>query len=125
MLKEPVVADFSARLTRMRLAVLSSATIAHVVPGLRVAALRRGFFLDVFAGGVSFTREDSQRAASYAASAQREVPTKRNGVISGLFRNLGFEPTGDARHEGPSVWQMPVEGYVPRKTFIHRRGEPS
>ena len=55
----------------------------------------------------------------------RYVPTERNAVISGLFRNLGFERTGDGRDEGPSVWQMPVEAYMPRKTFIHRRGEPS
>lgn len=65
------------------------------------------------------------RTRGVKALRARYVPTERNGVMSGLFRNLGFEPVVDGEGEGPPVWRMPVGAYVPRKTFIHRRGEPS
>jgi predicted enzyme involved in methoxymalonyl-ACP biosynthesis len=44
--------------TRLRVALLSSTTINHLAPGLRVAALRRGFFFDVFAGGFGQYRQE-------------------------------------------------------------------
>ncbi|MEO8523948.1 MAG: HAD-IIIC family phosphatase [Caldimonas sp.] len=55
----------------------------------------------------------------------RYVPTGRNGVVSDLFRGLGFEPAGEGEAGGPSVWRLPVAAYAPRKTFIHREGEAS
>src|SRR5215471_14712245 len=51
----PEVAE--QRLTPLRVAILSSATIDHMVPGLRVAALRRGFFLRAFAGAFGQYRQ--------------------------------------------------------------------
>jgi FkbH-like protein len=45
------------RLSRVRVAVLSSATIDHLLPGLRVAALRRGFFVRAFAGAFGQYRQ--------------------------------------------------------------------
>jgi len=65
------------------------------------------------------------RTRGVEALRARYLPTERNGVISGLFRNLGFEPAGDGEAEGPSVWRLPVAAYAPRRTFIHRGGEPS
>jgi FkbH-like protein len=35
----------------LRLAILASCTVVHLLPGLRVAAMRRGFFLDVYVSG--------------------------------------------------------------------------
>ncbi len=55
----------------------------------------------------------------------RYVPTERNGVMRGLFGSLGFEPVGGGEGQEPSVWRLPVGAYVTRKTFIHRKGEPS
>jgi FkbH-like protein len=52
----PEVAE--QRLTRVRVAIVSSVTIDHLVPGLRVAALRRGFFLRVFAGAFGQYRHE-------------------------------------------------------------------
>jgi FkbH-like protein len=43
---------------RVRLALLSSATIDHLVPAIRVAGLRRGVFFDVFAGGFGQYRRE-------------------------------------------------------------------
>src|SRR3981189_171940 len=42
----------------VRLALLSSATIDHLVPAIRVAGLRRGLFFDVFAGGFGQYRRE-------------------------------------------------------------------
>ena len=66
-------AAIDVRLTRMRLALLSSVTIAQLVPGLRVAALRRGFFLDVFAGGFGQYRHELFDPASHLQSFAPDV----------------------------------------------------
>ncbi len=34
----------------VRLALIGSSTLTHLVPGIRIAALRRGFFVDIFEG---------------------------------------------------------------------------
>jgi FkbH-like protein len=47
-----------AVLERLRLAVLSSTTVDHLVPGIRVAGVRRGFYFDVFAGGFGQYRHE-------------------------------------------------------------------
>ena len=65
------------------------------------------------------------RSRGVKALRARYVPTERNGVVSGLFRNLGFEPADDGEAEGPSVWCLPVAAYAPRRTFIQRGGESS
>jgi FkbH-like protein len=51
-------AAIEARLTRLRVALLSSATINHLIPGLRVAGMRRGFCFDVFAGAFGQYRQE-------------------------------------------------------------------
>ena len=63
------------------------------------------------------------RKRDVQALRARYVPTERNGVISGLFRSLGFEPAGAA--EAPALWRLPVASYAPRKTFIRREGGSS
>src|SRR5262252_2840104 len=45
------------RLTPIRAAILSSGTVDHLVPALRVAALRRGFFVRTFAGAFGQYRQ--------------------------------------------------------------------
>jgi FkbH-like protein len=61
------------RLTRLRVAILSSDTINHLLPGLRVAALRRGFFFDVFAGAFAQYRQEVLEPASRLKSFAPEV----------------------------------------------------
>lgn len=65
------------------------------------------------------------RARGVTALRARYVPSARNGVVSGLYRKLGFEPAGDGEGAGTSVWRLPVAAYAPRKTFIRREGKPS
>jgi HAD superfamily phosphatase (TIGR01681 family) len=51
-------AAIDARLARLRIALLSSATINHLIPGLRLAGLRRGFYFDVLAGAFGQYRQE-------------------------------------------------------------------
>jgi hypothetical protein len=43
---------------RLRLAILSSSTADHLVPGLRVAALRRGILLEVYIGAYGLFQQE-------------------------------------------------------------------
>jgi FkbH-like protein len=53
-----VAAAIERRGARVRLALLSSATIDQLVPAIRVAGLRRGLFFEVFAGGFGQYRHE-------------------------------------------------------------------
>ena len=61
------------QLLRVRVAVLSTGTTNHLLPGLRVAALRRGFFFDVFAGAFAQYRQELLDPASPLGSFAPEV----------------------------------------------------
>jgi len=67
----PAASD--ARLTRLRMAVLSSVTINHLIPGLRVAGMRRGFCFDVFAGAFGQYRQELLDPASGLRAFAPEV----------------------------------------------------
>src|SRR5262245_15485771 len=54
------VPDFSF----LRLAILASSTVDHLVPGIRVAGLRRRLWIDVHVGGYGQYRQDLLEAAS-------------------------------------------------------------
>src|SRR5262245_49085809 len=53
-----VAAAIERRGPPLRLALLSSATIDHLVPAIRVAGLRRGLLFEVFAGGFGQYRRE-------------------------------------------------------------------
>src|ERR1051325_8709476 len=57
-LGEAAPSAIDASLKRLRVAVLSSATIDHLLPGIRVAGVRRGFYFEVFAGGFGQYRHE-------------------------------------------------------------------
>jgi FkbH-like protein len=63
------------------------------------------------------------RARGLNALRARYLATERNGVIRGLFRDLGFEPAGEGDAQEASAWRLPIAGYSPRRTFIFREGE--
>ncbi len=49
------------------------------------------------------------------------VPTKKNGVISSLFQDLGFSPLHHpATADGATRWSLDIAEYVARHTFITR-----
>jgi FkbH-like protein len=51
-------------LERLRLAVLSSSTAQHLIPGLRVAGLRRGLILDIHVGPFGLYQQELRDPAS-------------------------------------------------------------
>ena len=61
------------RLTRLRVAILSSATIDHLLPGLRVAAMRSGFCFEVFAGAFGQYRQELLDPATRLQAFDPEV----------------------------------------------------
>ena len=54
----PAVAEEKADFERVRLAVLSSCTIDHLIPGIRVAGLRRRLLIDVYKGAYGQYRQE-------------------------------------------------------------------
>ena len=52
------------------------------------------------------------------------IPTKKNGVISGLYESLGFSRLPrHAAADGVSSWTLNLAEYHTRPTFITRRGQ--
>src|SRR5262245_1672679 len=53
------------------------------------------------------------------------VPTKRNGVVSELYRGLGFVElaTSCEKREQRSRWSLKVDAYEPVRTFIERQAQ--
>jgi FkbH-like protein len=49
------------------------------------------------------------------------IPSERNGVVSGLFKGLGFAEMSGSHPGGASRWILNVAEYVPPPTFIARR----
>src|SRR5215467_2161109 len=68
-----VTAAIERRGPRLRLALLSSATIDQLVPAIRVAGLRRGLFFEVFAGGFGQYRREVLDADSRLGSFSPDV----------------------------------------------------
>jgi FkbH-like protein len=54
----------AARLGSIRLALLGSSTLTHLVPGIRVGALRRGLWVDVYEGAYGLYRQELQDPSS-------------------------------------------------------------
>ncbi len=49
------------------------------------------------------------------------IATKKNGVISDLYRNLGFVPLAGPTEPGTTRWILDLPGYAARPTFITRK----
>jgi FkbH-like protein len=58
------VADVPATVPRHRLAIVGSTTLEHLAPGIRVAGLRRGLWIDIHTGGYGQYRHEVVDAAS-------------------------------------------------------------
>jgi len=61
------------------------------------------------------------RAKGVHTLSARFVPTARNGVISDLFRNLGFHSMSNGVAAGEQLWRLAVSTYEPRRNYIRRR----
>jgi FkbH-like protein len=52
------------------------------------------------------------------------MPTKKNGIISELFGELGFSRQQTLALPGTAIrWVLDIEKYIPRRTFIARRAQ--
>jgi FkbH-like protein len=50
------------------------------------------------------------------------IPTKKNGVIAGLYESLGFSHLQSPRTaDGPSHWSIDIATYKPPSTYITRK----
>jgi predicted enzyme involved in methoxymalonyl-ACP biosynthesis len=49
------------------------------------------------------------------------IPTERNGVVSGLFKGLGFAAVPGTEPSGASRWILNTAEYIASPTFITRR----
>jgi len=101
-----------AALTRMKIALLSSATIPHLAAGLRVAGVRHGFYFDIFAGGFGQYRQELMQPSA----ALREFAPELFVLSLGARAVVGsVPPDADARqveqvlqaevNELRSLWQ--------------------
>jgi FkbH-like protein len=52
------------------------------------------------------------------------IATKKNAVISALYRNLGFAPVSGPQTPDTTRWILQVSEYSARPTFINRRVHP-
>jgi len=78
-----------------------------------------------------FGRQLENEAMSIAVDAARSrgirflraeyIPTERNGVVSGLFKGLGFAAVPGTEPSGASRWILNTAEYVAPPTFIARR----
>jgi FkbH-like protein len=79
-----------------------------------------------------FGRQLENEAMSIAVEAARcrgirvlraeYIPTERNGVVSGLFKGLGFAAVPGTGPNGSGRWTLITAEYVAPPTFIARRG---
>lgn len=50
------------------------------------------------------------------------IPSEKNGVVAGLYESLGFRRANrPASTEGTSHWDLHVNEYIARRTFLERR----
>src|SRR5271165_5329510 len=65
--------DALTRTRPMKLAILGSSTLTHLVPAIRMAALRRGFWLDVFEGDYGMYHQELADPSSALYAFQPDV----------------------------------------------------
>jgi FkbH-like protein len=68
---------------------------------------------------------EAARARGARALQAEYIPTERNGVVSGLFKILGFAAAPGSGPAGASRWVLNLDEYVAAPTFIARRAAQS
>jgi FkbH-like protein len=64
---------------------------------------------------------EAARARGIRLLRAEYIPTERNGVVSGLFKGLGFAAVPGTESSGTSRWILNTADYVALPTFISRR----
>src|SRR5262245_1681573 len=117
-----------AGVSRVRLAILSSSTVDHLIPGIRVAGLRRGLLLDVHIGGYGQYRQDLLDTTSALHQFAPQVvlfSLSAREALAGLPLGASEVEAGDAigRHveDLRSLWRRSREAFqstVIQQTFL-------
>jgi hypothetical protein len=125
--------------TPVRLAILASSTVDHLLPGLQVGALRRGIWLHIHRGDYGQYRRDLADPASalhgygpnavlFALDAQQllaalngdedsSCPSAKNGMVREHYARPGFEPL-DHGPDGSTFWSLALSRFQPVLTCI-------
>ena len=64
---------------------------------------------------------EAARGRGVRALRAEYIPTERNGVVRGLFGDLGFAPLPGTEAGGASRWTLDIGQYVAPPTFIARK----
>jgi FkbH-like protein len=110
----------ATKLTRIKLALLGTSTVRHLIPGIRVAGLRRGFWVEVFEGDYGQYYQDLNNVES---ALHRFSPT----VVCFAFdaRTLYALGSGDVETtlaHVQSVWGIAKTAFA--CTIIHQTALP-
>lgn len=121
-------AALDAALLRVRVALLSSATIDQLVPGLRVAGLRRGLCVDVFAGGYGQYRHELLQPSARLREFAPEVivlSLSARALVDGVRLDADAAPVEQALQaelaELRGLWKAAREQFgaaVVQQTFL-------
>lgn len=66
---------------------------------------------------------EAARARGIRVLRAEYIPSERNGIVSGVFKDLGFAAVSDTATNGASRWILNIADYVAPRTFISR-GKP-
>ena len=66
---------------------------------------------------------EAARARGIRVLRAEYIPSERNGIVSGIFKDLGFASASDTATNGASRWVLNTADYVAPPTFISR-GKP-
>jgi FkbH-like protein len=125
---EAIAADPNNSLPRHRLAVIGSTTLDHLAPGIRIAALRRGLWLEVRSGGYGQYRQEildpqsqiqlfQPQTVLLSIAADHVLPDSKPGASHADTALLIRGVCDDLR----SLWQQIADGMqasVIQQTFL-------
>jgi FkbH-like protein len=114
--------------SKLKLAILSSSTVEHLVPSIRIAALRRNLLLETFAGDYGLYRQELQDKSSelnrmkpdvilFAFHAQHLIGTP-NPAMSGTDADVLVDTVGESVR---GLWRLARErfsGQILQQTIL-------
>lgn len=96
-------ASVPSHFTSLRLAILASSTTHHLLPSLRISALRRGILLNVYEGGYGqYMQELADRTSALHAFHPQVILFALDAHHLVDLASAGTDPTGRARQ----AWQL-------------------
>jgi len=88
----------------VRLALLGSSTLGHLAPAIRVAAYRRGLWVEIFEGEYGLYRQELEEAAGESSELRKFAPDVLLLAIDAQQATRGSAE--DALHEMEACWEL-------------------